>query len=256
MSNTFRFWLLVVLLLCPNRLLFAQMAATATATDSTDAATLLADFLQQQQLLAQYFQALVQQGATSQQIQAWRAANATIFQQQQARAIALAVYSAAQPLTYISEVTIPMDATQVMDDFLMARADLYNRYVELHNHAVANAQAAGTALAESDIQAAYQSQNAGELQAQAQRAQAIAAQPATQPLPVPPPLVVPSGTSPLLAAFLVLRDQLARQHIVLWNQYLGQPVATRDGAIDQWRQQNQASFQQLQQLAQQLAQTN
>ena len=256
MSSSLRFWLFVVLLLCPGRLLLAQAAATTTAADSTDADTLLQDFLEQQQSLAQGYQALVQQRATPQQIQAWQAANATILQQQQERAIALAAYSAAQPLTYVSEVNIPTDASQAMDDFLMARADLFNRYVELHNQAVANAQAAGTAVSDSDVQAAFQSQNADEIQAQAQLAQTIAAEPATQPLPVPPPLLVPAGTSPVMAAFLVLRDQLARQHITLWNQFVGQPVTTRDAAIAQWQQQNQASFQQLQRLAQQMAQTS
>ena len=257
MSSTFRFWLLAALLLCPGRLLFAQAAApAATATDSADAVTLLQDFLQQQQALAQSYQTLLQQGATSQQIQAWQTANAAVLQQQQERAVALAAYSAVQPLAYVYEVNVPAGASQTMDDFLMARADLFNRYVELHNQAVASAQAAGTTSSESDVQAAFQSQNAAELQAQAQRAQAIAAEPATQPLPVPPPLVVPPGTSPVMAAFLVLRDQLARQHIALWNQFVGQSVAIRDAAIQQWQQQNQASFQQMQQLAQQMAQTS
>ena len=250
MSSTLCFWLLAIFLFCPGRLLLAQ----AAAIDSTDPDTLLQDFMAQQQVLAQGYQALLQQGATPQQVQAWQAANATISQEQQARAIALAAYSAAQPLVYVSEVSIPADATQSMDDFLMIRADLYNRYVELHNQAVANAQAAGTTVSDSDVQAAFQSQNVGEIQGQAQRAQAIAAEPATQPMPVPAPLVVPTGTGPIKAAFLVLRDQLARQRIALWNQYLGLPVATRDAGMQQWQQQNQVSFQQLQQLAQQLSQ--
>ena len=102
MSNPLRFWLLAVILLCPGRLLFAQAAApAASVTDSTDADTLLADLLQQQQLLAQGHEALLQQGATPQQIQAWQAANATLSQAQQARAVALAACSALQPLDYV-----------------------------------------------------------------------------------------------------------------------------------------------------------
>jgi hypothetical protein len=197
---------------------------------------------------------LMLQGPSPQQIADWQTENAAVFTDQQQRAAALGAFSSAQPLAYINEVNIPADATPEMRDFLNVRANLYNSYAQLHSQAVSDS--GGTTASESDVQAAYQAQNAGDIKAQAARAQTIAAQSASHPLPVPPPLVIPPKASPTMQAFLDLRDQLMRERSALWNQYLGSAPTIRDAAIQQWQQQNAAQFQQLQQLAQQLAETN
>jgi hypothetical protein len=225
--------------------------AAPQVTDQAQADALLAVFQQQQQLIAEAFSALMLQGPTPQQIAAWQHENAAVFADQQQRGAALGTFSSAQPLVYINEVNIPADATPEMRDFLTVRANLYNSYAQLHNQAVSNS--GGTTVSESDVQAAYQAQNAADIKAQARRAQDLAAQSASQPLPVPPPLVILSSASPTMQAFLALRDQLMRQRIAPWNQYVGASTADRDAAIQQWQQQNVTQFQQLQRLAQQLA---
>jgi hypothetical protein len=162
-------------------------------------------FQQQQQFITEAFSALLLQGPTPQQIADWQTQNAAVFTGQQQRAAALGAFSSAQPLAYINEVNIPADATPEMRDFLTVRANLYNSYAQLHNQAASGS--AGTTASDSDVQAAYQEQNAADIRAQAARAQAIAAQSASQPLPLPPPLVIPPSASPSMQAFLALRDQ-------------------------------------------------
>ena len=136
---------------------------------------------------------------------------------------------------------------------MVARADLFNRFVELHNQAVASGASAAT---DDSVEADFQAQNAAAIKAQAKRASLLAAQAASQPLPTPPTLVIPAGASPQMQAFLILRDQMMRGYVALWNQYLNADPSVRDQAMEQWRQQNAASFQALQQMAQQLAQSN
>jgi hypothetical protein len=232
---------------------FGQSNAPAVLNQAQADALLLV-FQQQQQLIAEAFSALMLQGPTQQQIADWQTANAAAFADQQQRAIALGAFSSDQPMAFINEVTIPAGATPEMSDFLITRANLYNSYAQLHNQAVSDA--GGTAVSDCNVQAAFQAQNAAVIAAQAQRAQDFAAQSASLPLPVPPQLVIPPSASPTMQTFLSLRDQLMRQRIALWNQYLGASAAERDSAMAQWQQQNAAEFQQLQKLAQQLAESN
>jgi hypothetical protein len=87
------------------------------------------------------------------------------------------------------------------------------------------------------------------LKLQAQRAQTLANESARQPLPVPPPLSIPPGSSPQMAAFLTFRDQLIREQITFSNQYVTATPDVRHAAVVQWMQQNASRFQQVQALA-------
>lgn len=182
--------------------------------------------------------ALIAQGATAEQLAAWRQQNAARFSAQVQRANDMAAVSnaaaAVQPRPMITQVTVPEGASQEMADFLTTQADLQNRRAQLHNAQTPNAAAV------------FQQQNSVEIAAQQQRAQDLGTQAASQPRPVPPPLVIPANTPPQLAAFLTLRDQLMRERIALWNQNLHATPEARQAALAQWQQQNASRLTQLQ----------
>ena len=229
------------------QLTLAQPVSAQAATPSQAFQATLSTFLTGQRKLAQQMDALMAQGATAAQLDAWRQQNAAAIQAQQKLAISLAAATPPQPIPYITDVTLPEGATQEMTDFLTTRADLANRFAQWHNQQIQGSSSAA------DTMAAFQQQNAAELQAQQQRAQVLAAQSAAQPMPVPAPLVIPPGSTPQLKAFLTLRDQLMRDEIALRNANLSSTPAVRAAALQQWHQQNAARFQQLQQLAQNLS---
>jgi len=216
--------------------------------NATAASTELQTFQQEQRALMQERQALVAQGATPEQMEAWRTQNASRFAAQLQRAQDLAAASAAaaaaKPMPLISEINVPQDASQGMTDFLTTQADLYNRRAQLHN-----AQTPNTA-------AVFQQQNATEIAAQAQRAKDLGAQGAQASLPVPPPLVLPPNASSQMQAFLIQRDQLMRSRIAVWNQNVTAAPVVRDAAMAQWQQQNATQLQQMQIQAQNLSSTS
>jgi hypothetical protein len=252
---------------------FAQTAGVSPQT-SGSADTLtdpLTEFQQQRQALFQQWQTLVSQGANDQQLQAWQQQNAPQFQALQQMAQALAAQSALEPMPLIQQVNIPPNASGIpanasgipsnlsgtLGDFLTAQAGLANAYAQIHNQLLQAlpsevTQQQVTAMQQQEAQT-FQQQNAADLQLQAQRAQALAAESASQPLPVPGPPVIPPGASPQLQAFLTARNALASDRAQLWNQYLTADPATRDAAMQQWQQQNAGSLQQLRALAQELS---
>ncbi len=225
----------------------AQPGASVQPVSAADQSAELASFQQEQRALMQEKQALVAQGATKEQLEAWRKQNAARFAAQLQRANDMAAASAAawaaHKIPIISEVTVPEGATQEMSDFLATRADLQNRMAQLHNAQVPHANAV------------FQQQNSAEIQAQAQRAQVIAAQTEIVARPAPPPLKVPPGATPQMQAFLTLRDQLMRASIAVRNQNISADTATRQAAMAQWRKQNAAQLQQMQTLATNLSST-
>jgi hypothetical protein len=218
------------------------LAQTSPDTQSTTASSLVSQaslqaILQQRQALFQQQQTLRAQGAGTQALQTWRqqhAAQFTSLNQQ------LQAWSASQPqraMPVIQEISVPENATPEMVQFLTNQAQLANSRAQLHNQALT----AG---------------NAALLQRQQQLAQVIAQQQAQTPMKVPPATpIIPANASPQLKAFLTARYQLMREEIQTRNQYATADPATRQAAMQQWRQQNAAQFQQLQQQAQALAQT-
>ena len=99
----------------------------------------------------------------------------------------------------------------------------------------------------------FQQQNAGDLHLQGQRAQALAAETASMPLPVPGAAVIPPNATPQLQAFLIARNALATSQAQTWNLYVAADPGVRDAAMQQWDQQNISQIEQLNVLAQSLA---
>jgi len=203
----------------------------------------LQTFRQEQSAIVQEVRALLVQGATPEQMKAWRAQNADRLAAQQQRAQDLAAASAAKPLSIVSEIAVPDNASPELTSFLATQADLYNRFAQLHNQQTPRPASV------------FMQQNAAELQAYAQQAQTVAAQAASSPIPDPGPPVIPSDATPQMQAYLTQRRQLLREEIALRNQYLSAEPAVRNAAIAQWRQQNASRFQQMQEQAQNLTPT-
>ena len=244
-------WIGLLVGLMLSGVLYAQDGVISSGTSTT-----LGAFQQEQQALVQEWQTLVSQGATQQQITAWRQQNAARFQAQQQRAQALSLASALRPVPALPD-NIPANVSGTLKDFMTTRARLLNARVQLHNQLL---QALPSEATQAEVDAMQQQeeqilqqQNAGDLQLQGQQAQALAAQSASQPLRVPGPTVLPANATPRLRAFVAARDPLIRAWAQLWNQYLTADPATRQAAMQQWRQQNAGQIQQLAALAQDLS---
>jgi anion-transporting ArsA/GET3 family ATPase len=229
-------------------------APTSTTTTTPATSTLLATqqaYQQEQNVLFQQQQALIAQGATPAQIEAWQQQNATQFAAQQQLALQMAAEVPTRPMTLITSIEVPEGATPAMADFLTTRADLYNRYAQIYN---AQLQPGPLTLAlQTQIETTFEDQNQAEQATEIQQAQTIAAESASQPVPVPPPLVIPANATREIAAFLTTRDHLIRSQIQVQNQYLSATPAQQQAAMDQWQEQNASLLQQYQQEAQTLA---
>jgi len=220
---------------------------------------MLDTFLSSQQGLAQQMEALIAQGAAGQQIQAWQQENATALANQQQLALDMAAESELQPMPFVAQPNFQVNASQTLKDFLTTLATLANARAQVHNQLLDSlpeevSQTQLSQMQQSEVQL-FQQQHATDLQFQQQSAQTLANEAAQQLIPVPPPLVVPQGTSPQLAAFLTAKDQLARDEITFTNQYANATQQVRDAALQQWREQNGSRFQQVQALALQLPTT-
>ena len=77
--------------------------------------------------------------------------------------------------------------------------------------------------------------------------------PTFTPRPVPGLAAIPPNATPQLQAYLTARNALVEARAQLWNQYLTADPATRQAAMQQWRQQNAARLEQLGELAQDLS---
>jgi hypothetical protein len=203
--------------------------------------------------LAEQHQTLISEGATAQQIEAWRAQNAPQFEALQEMAQQLAVASVLKPRRMIRSVSIPPNASGTMTDSLTARATLANARAQLDNQQLQTlppnpTQEQITSLMEQDRQI-FQQQHSADLQLQAQRADALAAASESRPMPIPKAPVIPQNATPQMQAFIAARYALARDWAQVWNQYLTAAPAARKAALRQWRQQNAARFEQLSELA-------
>lgn len=225
-------------------------------------------FVQEQQTLMQEMSSLLGSAPSAQAIQNAQSQYATEIQSQQQIAQELAAVSELQQIPYVTDVTIPSDASSQMADFMSAQADLMNGYAYIHNQQVqslaasvapnsvpSTAQMTQLAQIGPDEITAFQQQYASEIQAQQQRAQLVANQLNQTPIPVSPPLVIPPSASPAMQAFLTLHDQLMRQTIEVLNANLTASPTVQAEALSQLQGQNAASIAQLQQLAQNVSQS-
>lgn len=231
-------------------------ASTDTSTAAPAPSATFVTFQQEQTALNEELDALVAQGATQDQIDAWQQQNAARFQAQVERAQEMSADAAKQPMTYVTEVAIPDGASQELVDLLVTGANLYNSFVEIHNELISDPTASTTdpdTLAQTEV-TLFQQQNGADLADQAGQVKVVTSQEAKKPLPVPQPFTVPAGTDAELAAFLTIKNQIERQDILLHNQYCAGATARVDAAILQWQNQHPALFQQMTQMAQDLAQ--
>ena len=254
-----------------------QSTASASSTGSTSASSQLQAFQAEQHALAGEMRNLIAQGATPDQIMAWRQQNQARITAQHKLAQAISASQPARPIAYITDVNIPAGASQTKEDFLTARATLFNSardlngplasrccrpfsaratlfnsWAQLHNQQL---QSSGT-VNDSQVAVAFQQQDAAALQTQAQRAQVVAAESDQQVQAVPPPVVMPKGATAQMQSFFTLRDKLRRDLIQLHNQNTSSTPAVRQAALQQWLRQNAGRVQQLRQQARKLSATS
>jgi hypothetical protein len=241
---------------------FAQVTGnpvevSGSSTTTTTTAPSLQTYLQEEHSLLQQRQALVSQGATPQQLQAWRQQNATQFAALQQMAQSLSLASESQPARIIQSVNIPTNASSNLQDFLTTQASLSNAHAQIYNQLLQTLPSNPTEPQLDSIrqQASqiFRQQYAANLQSQAQQAQALAAESPAGPARIPGPVPIPPNASPQLQAYLTAENALASSRAQFLNQLATADPATRQAAIQQWRQQNAASLQQLRQLAQSLS---
>ena len=79
---------------------------------------------QEQQALDQAEQNLIDQNATDLQLEAWEQQHAGAFDAQDDRRLLLSAYGSFQPLELITSVSIPEEASDRMENFLVASAEL------------------------------------------------------------------------------------------------------------------------------------
>jgi hypothetical protein len=142
----------------------------------------------------------------------------------------------------------PANVTPEMAEFRQHQEKLAQSYGQMHgtNGAPNNAQAL----------ARFQQENAALLQRQHELAQTISQQQARNPLAEPPPLQIPPNATAQQKTYLTARDQLQRDQVAFLNQHKSDDPATRQAAMQQWRQQNSARIKQLQSMSQSLAQNS
>ncbi len=239
--------------------LFAQVVTQPGVISSTASGSSIkmAQFEQEQLALNQEFQSLVSQGATAEQLEAWQLQNPPEFEVHPQLAMAVAVASALKPLPVIEWVVFPANASTTMQDYMTTRATLANAFAQIHNQLLQGmlpvATEAELGTMQGQEQQTFVQQNAENLQLQNQQAQAVAAASTSVAAPILGPPAIPAGASPQLQAYLTAQNALANAQAQVWNQYLMADPTTAQAAMQQWAQQNADSFQQLKQLAQDLA---
>ena len=239
----------------------SQASSSATTQQVSQNQALLQAYQEEQKVLIQEKRSLVASGATQEQLAAWRQQNDAQFAAQLQRAQAMATISALQPMATNRRANIPANASPALRDFLTSKTALGNARAQIHNQFVQ--QAAGSSLTyaqlgniEQQESELFQQQNAALLTLQAQRSLTLTNESTQTAQPVPPPVVIAPNTTPQMAAFLTVRNQLMRERVQLWNQYVNAAPSVREAVLQQWRQQNAGRIQQLQQLAQNLAQAS
>ena len=237
----------------------ATPSSQPSSSSSQNALTLQA-YAQEQRALMQQRRALVAQGGTQQQLQAWHTQNAAQFAAQDQRAQTLAASSELQLRRTNHQPHIPANASPALRDLLNTQAALANAHAQIHNQLIQQASS-GTNLTfaqlgtmqQSETQL-FQQQNAALLTLQSQRVQALTATSVAPTRAARASAIVPSNATPQMAAFLTTRYQLRQSLIQLQNQYATASPAARNAALQQWRQQNASQFTHLQQQAQALSQ--
>ena len=205
-------------------------------------------------------QALIAQGATDAQLDAWEIQNTHQFHELALKADLFSAYGHFIPLEIAVEIAIPDDATAEMEDFLIAKATVRNGYAQIHNQLAQEAGSTITvkaALALQDKQEVlFQKPWSEATQQLAVKAKVVADQSAHDRWEIPPPAVIPPGMDSQRAALLSVRSQIARGEALIHNANCRGSRDELEAAMQQWKQQNANLYQQRTALAQALAKIN
>ncbi len=159
----------------------------------------LADDIQQEQdAIDDALISLEDQGATDDQIMAWRFQNQAILNAQTDRAALLSAYFTLSPMDYISDIEIPANASATAENFLVLNATLYNRFAEIHNELVQQNGGAISAANASAVEEAandtFQEENAADLTTKSALSSQIADECDRQRMDTPV-LIIPANAS-------------------------------------------------------------
>jgi hypothetical protein len=158
---------------------------------------------------------------------------------------------------------IPANASSTLQNYLTGNAVLANAQAQIHNHLVQQATSSGGSSSFAQVSqlqkqetALFKRQYATQIAAQAQLSKQLSSESTPILLPVPKVVTIPPNATPQMASYLTTRNQIRRELVQVRNQYATATPAAREAALQQWRQQNATQLQQLQQEAQNLAQTS
>jgi hypothetical protein len=112
---------------------FVSAQAADISSQSAEPSDDLSAFVHEQRILANEISALVSQGATEQQLEAWQQQNAALIQAQRQEAQKLTAQSALQPGRVVRRVNVPRNASSTLKDFLITQAKLANARAQIHN---------------------------------------------------------------------------------------------------------------------------
>lgn len=107
-----------------------------------------------------------------------------------------------QPLDYVREIEIPAEASATEEDFLVARAEAWNAFVQTHNRTLT-----ASAVERERAFESLSTRQAPQLERLQALAMAVGREPKPQP-PMPAPVEPPRDASPALRAFLAERNAL------------------------------------------------
>lgn len=191
-------------------------------------------FMARRKSLAREMMALVESGASPQEIETWHEANAARHQALRDAAIAMAARQTPPELPFIEEIQLPEGASRNMEEFLLQRAVLHNSRVELLNRL-------HQATEEERQQALETLQSQNEEALEVQRALAVQISEEgflseEQEIAADPN--IPPDASPELEDFLTKRHALMKEQIALLNQYRSATPEARQQALEDWHENN------------------
>ena len=236
--------------------MFGQTSPAQLPPSRTDIDPAILAFRQDQQALLQKESALIAQGATSEQLANWLQQNASQFSASNQRFEALSESQA----PFLPLQRIPENASAAVKEFMQNQSVLADSLAQLQDRS-SNVSSASTSGAQTNdgsqdstqasdpVVAQWKEENASLLQRQEQLKQVIATEQAQEIAPTPPPSRIAPDASPLLRAYLALRDQLTLEKTQIANAYRSSDPATQAQVQIQWQQQNATRLVQLNQMA-------
>lgn len=142
-----------------------------------------------------------------------------IFEDLQIAAERLSASNEPIEISIITELEIPMGASPLLEDFLVAMAEMRNGLA----HALQEAGSAASAAGQTSAIERWQERTSATWEQQVQRAQQLAAESAIADVDRPVEIGAPEGASPAVRAFLADRAALANAHAQARSKLKGPP---------------------------------